>query len=84
MHSLLFFLLIRHFFSSYGAYNCAENQQTPWFRTIFGSYLSNTFSCSATLELAVNETQTKVEKNGDLGIMGFMCTNYQEGAKTGE
>lgn len=55
-----------------------------WYNRIFGPTLLNTFADSQTLELAVNETITKVQSRSELGLMGFLCSNYSDGANQGK
>jgi hypothetical protein len=53
--------------------------------TIFGSTLSNTFACNDVLELAINATIDKVNnEHPELGKMGFICSNYSQGADIGK
>jgi hypothetical protein len=65
------------------AFNCGETEQSTWVRRIFGTYLSRNYACSTTLELAVNETETKVEKDPALGVLGYACFSYEDGAYSG-
>jgi hypothetical protein len=65
------------------AFSCGETDQTTWMRRIFGTYLSRNYACSTTLELAVNETETKVEKDPALGVLGYACFSYEDGAYSG-
>lgn len=71
--SVLFILWIR---KTTSAYTCGQTDLTQWCSKIFGSYLPSTFACSATLELATNETTSKVSEDPDLGVMGYECYSY--------
>jgi hypothetical protein len=60
-----------------------DENMMRWYNRIFGTSLLNTFADSETLELAVNETITKVQQRAELGIMGFQCSSYTDGAFQG-
>lgn len=60
-----------------------DENMMRWYNRIFGTNLLNTFADSETLELAVNETIAKVQQRAELGIMGFQCSSYRDGAFQG-